>query len=591
MDEAIRVSEKKDMEEEFSFKKFFVPLTTVKVVHWLVIIGLAVYFKSLFNGFVWDDADQIVNNPLILHPSNIPYFFTHSTFYTGGAQSALSGLYYRPVMMVLFAAIASLWGLSPFAFHLVSVVLHIINSILVYFFMKKLFEIQKYRFSMHVSFVAAVLFLVHPANVESVAYISATSEVLYTFFLLIALLATISYGIGEKYTAVTLFIIFSGVTLSLFSKESGLLSILFSLLLAFFFFREKLKMLLIPNLLGCGLYCFFRFFLADLSAPQNNVGLPIAKASLSGRLLTLPYELFSYLRITFFPKDLHISQAYIVTSATAPKFYIPLVVVLLVVAGSLVFIFKARSKLLYFFTLWIFFALGLVLNIIMPLDFTVAERWLYLPLIGFFGIIALFLSHILSRGKKFQKKIAIGIVIIAAIAFSIRTIVRTLDWQNSLTLYRHDITLSRDSFELYTNYGSVLYNAGDIADSQKAYEKAIQLEPDDLWGLNDLGSIYANQGEYKKAIPLYQKSMSIAPSYASYENLAEIYYLTKKPQQVIPVIEKYLIVFPDSAKLNQLAALEYNALGKTDIAKVYARKSAQLDPSSGNIAPIMPLLR
>jgi hypothetical protein len=64
MEEIVHISEKKETEEEFSLKKFFVPLTSVKAVHFIVIIGLIVYCKSLFNGFVWDDGDQIVNHYL-----------------------------------------------------------------------------------------------------------------------------------------------------------------------------------------------------------------------------------------------------------------------------------------------------------------------------------------------------------------------------------------------------------------------------------------------------------------------------------------------------------------------------------------------
>ncbi|HVA96820.1 MAG TPA: tetratricopeptide repeat protein [Candidatus Acidoferrales bacterium] len=577
--------------EEFSFKKFFYPLTSVKAVHFIILTGLIVYFKSLFNGFVWDDADQIVNNPLILHLGNIPYFFTHSTFYTGGAQSALSGLYYRPTMMVLFALTASMWGVSSFMFHLNTIVLHIANSILIYFFIKKLLGVNKLKYAIPASFSAAMLYLVHPANVEAVAYVSATSELLYTFFLLVALNATLSFGFSSKYSFAKLLLIFISVTLSLFSKESALLTVLFVLFLSFFFFRGKIKILLIPSLLGVGLYSFFRFILSHLSAPQNNIGLPIAKAPLTQRLFTVPYELFSYIRIILFPKDLHISQAYIVTNPSSVQFYLPFFADFIMLFIGLYYLIRAKSRLLYFFTLWLCLSLGLVLNIIVPLDFTIEERWLYVPLIGVFGIAAVIFSNIFGSKWKFLKQISVVVVIIAIILFSLRTMIRIGDWVDSLTLYRHDIVLSHDSFELYTNYGSTLYSVGELAQSEDAYRKAIQLEPNDLWALNDLGSIYANQGDYKKAMPLYQKSMQIAPTYASYENLAEIYYLTEKPFQVIPVLKQYLQVFPNSAKLNQLTALEYSAVGEIDLAKAYARKSAALNSTSDNVTPLLPLLQ
>src|SRR3989344_8599675 len=96
----------------------------------LIVVPLIIYFPSLFNSFVWDDEEQVVNNVFIQNLSNIPYLFTSSTFNTGGA--GLSGFYYKPLMPVSFSLIFFVWKNNPFGFHLFDLLVHIGNGILVY---------------------------------------------------------------------------------------------------------------------------------------------------------------------------------------------------------------------------------------------------------------------------------------------------------------------------------------------------------------------------------------------------------------------------------------------------------------------------
>lgn len=553
-------------------------------ITFLVFVGLIVYFRVFLNGFVWDDQDQIINNPLIQHISNIPYFFTASTFTTGGSQLALAGAFYRPLMETVFSLVYVLWGLNPFGFHSFDIIVHIVNAILVFFFIKRILELQKCQFSKAAAFASSILFLVHPANVESVAYISATSEVMYSFFLLIALLTSMSFCSNEETSFIKLFLIFSAILASLFSKESGVISIVLILILTLLYFRNKFAPLAMASTLSLGVYSFFRFHIATLSANQQLSPVPMAHASLGQRLLTIPYELFSYLRLIFFPMSLHISQVDLITRGTDYRFYLLLPIVLLIFTVLGIFCIKLKliTKLLLFFLLWFFVSIVIVLNII-PLDFTLEERWLYLPLIGVFGIVSLFIVKALNSRHPLNRIITICILLVFFIAFSLRTMIRTFDWQNPLTLFSHDAVLSSNSAELLNNYGVALYTAGDHKRAKKEFIRALELAPDNLWTLNNLGSFYAQEGKYSQARPLYEKSIQKSPTAAAYENLAQIYFLTESPLNTMNLLRQALTIFPNSAKLNQLAALSSQALSATNDAKMYAQKSLQLDQSQDNI--------
>src|SRR5438552_923030 len=95
-------------EEDFSIKSYFVPLTSFKAIYLIAIIGLIVYFNSLFNGFVWDDLSNILFNPQIrsLNINNIL-----------GNGIVNSGLQYRPVVNLYFSLMYALFKDTPFPYH------------------------------------------------------------------------------------------------------------------------------------------------------------------------------------------------------------------------------------------------------------------------------------------------------------------------------------------------------------------------------------------------------------------------------------------------------------------------------------------
>src|ERR1039458_5774375 len=96
-------------EDNFSLKQYFTPLTNVKAIHFIIILGFIVFLNGLFNNFIGDDFEQIINNPYVHSLNNIFIFFSGSTFYNGNSQG-LIGSFYRPIMTVFYAVIYTLFG-------------------------------------------------------------------------------------------------------------------------------------------------------------------------------------------------------------------------------------------------------------------------------------------------------------------------------------------------------------------------------------------------------------------------------------------------------------------------------------------------
>ena len=165
----------------------------------ILLLALSVFFvyaNTLLNGFVWDDEEQIVNNTVIRNWGNLPYVLTSSTFYAGGA--GLSGGFYRPVLSFCNMLNYSVWGLDPLGYHLFQIFFHFINAVLVYVLLKMIFYDRKVSNGDIVAFLAALMFAVHPANVESVAYIGSIGEIFYVLFLLSGMIVLLKGVISGK---------------------------------------------------------------------------------------------------------------------------------------------------------------------------------------------------------------------------------------------------------------------------------------------------------------------------------------------------------------------------------------------------------
>jgi hypothetical protein len=213
----------------------------------------------------------------------------------------------------------------------------------------------------------------------------------------------------------------------------------------------------------------------------KNSTIPIALLSFSERLINIPAIIFYYLQTFFYPAQLSIDQQWIVTSLSFSDFYLPLFgdilfLIFLLVFG--VYIFKKKRKLLnlyLFFVIWFFLGIGLVIQIF-PLDATVSDRWFYFPIVGILGILGI-LFQTLQTKKKITRNLIVGIAFVSISLLSIRTMVRNTNYVDQLTLFSHDAAISRNGFDLENQLGAMYYQANNIAESRKHFQRAVAEMP------------------------------------------------------------------------------------------------------------------
>lgn len=543
---------------QFFQKKF----PNYKIILLLCIATLAIYANSLQNDFLWDDEEQIVNNQLIRSSENLGQVL-FSDPGNSGQGSATNG-FYRPLMSLSYFLNFQVWNLNPIGFHLFQLVFHILNVLLVFFVFKKLFELLKIKSSQPWAFIISLFFALHPANTEAVVYLGAVGEVLFAFFVLLATKKILNgvnlerKEIAEKNIWIASLFVFLGMT----AKETAIIYFAVALVFIWLFVRPKLKVyinFLTSSFVSVLAYVLLRFFIAGIYFNSNHP-VPIAKASFLERLMTIPAEIVTYLKITFWPISLSIYKNFVVYDFSDIKFLGNLVF-LVALAIALFWWIKNKSqhkKLSLFFVLWFLLFLLPVLNIF-PLNMTLAERWLYLPMLGILGFLAINISPFyfkLSKNFKLILKICLAIILLL---MATRVIARNQNWENGLILYGHDITIQKQNANLENNYGVELFRVGKIEEAQEHFEKSVALQNDWSVSQNNLGVIYQRQNNLSKAKKQYQKAMSLSDYYLAYQNYAGVLILLENLQEAKTFLEQEALPrFQTNSTLwSQLALVYY----------------------------------
>ncbi|MFA5933207.1 MAG: tetratricopeptide repeat protein [Microgenomates group bacterium] len=544
----------------------------------IIIIGLVVFANALFNGFVWDDEEQILNNVLVHSFSNFFSFFSGSTFNTGGSGT-LGGLYYKPLMTAAFSLIYTFFGTSAFFFHLFQILLHITNAIFVFLIFRVIFQVKS---SNSISFILAVIFLIHPINVEAVSYISCLQDILFFFFGIIAFWLIVTKRIVSIRSHVLLF----GLMLSsLLSKETGILFILVDTLYVFLFSRKQLKNILITAFLSVSAYSFLRFVIAGIFFNKHGL-TPISTLPFFERLLSVPKISIFYFKTFFYPNDLAISQHWVVRSLSLSDFYLPLSlsIIILGLFGIMLYIFYSKKsdffKTYIFFLIWFLAGMIMHIQIVFPLDMTVSERWFYFPMTGLLGLISVIFLQI--KLNKLTKKVLVVLLILLLLLLSFRTIIRNGDWKDGLTLYSHDVLFSTNTFDIENNFGVELFRAGRFEEAGKHFEASTKIAPNWWTNWNNLGAVEERNGNLENAKKYYQKAIDNGRYYLAYQNLAKIYLIKDGPEKSKVFCEESLKSLPNNAELWAILAISEYKLNDHDKAVKAAQNAYTLEQSQQN---------
>lgn len=558
---------------DLGFKDLFLPLTTKKAIIFIFITGFIVFFNSLFNGFVGDDKGQFVGNSLTHSLGNVLRIF-HTILQANSTSTNSILSFYRPVTFTIIAVITTLFGQSAFFFHLTQIFIHIANSVLVYIIFKK--HIQNTP-----AFFAAIVFLIHPVNSETVSYISDLQDTLFMFFGLISLeISTFKLRWAYKLSLLSITLL-----ASILSKETGFLFFIIVPFYSLLFSQKNRLYVLFPTSISFIIYFFLRFSSAPVATFTVSPS-EITMLTLTQRLLSAPKIIFHYLQIFVFPSNLALGWNWTVDKLTPADFYFPLLIDLIFFISLVSFLYylhrkKSKLKKAYiFFSTW--FLVGLVAHIqLVPLDFTVADRWLYFPMVGLLGLILCVGLSILCDRRKVIKDATVLVLCGLLVGFGIRTIVRNSNFYNDTTLYSHDLRVIPNNYVLENTLGVAYLFNDDLNAAKVHFERSIYLNKhSQSW--NGMGIIHAKSGDLKKARQYFLNSIKLSNhgEYTlAYDNLVRIDLLLNNLPEARQMGKQAVTKFPHEATFWLLLAITEYKLGNEHEALLNVQKATALDSS------------
>ncbi len=513
----------------------------------IIFLGLSVYLNSLKGTLFWDDEVTVVNNIFIRHP--IKYLGKiFSASYHSGAGETLN--FYRPLTTLFFAFDYQIWRLNPFGYHLSNVALHILNGILIFFLLRRIFA--TYLLGM----CCAILFLVHPINSEAVNYISNRSDLLMLFFFLTAFYSYLFYRERGRWffllVALVLYIF------SILSKEMGLILPFF--LLAYeviYTHKRKLASLSSFGVVFTGYVILRASLLNFLNINLLTQGAQVIPYSqdIIFRSLVFAKAFLTYVRLFFLPLNLHMEydMPYIRSTLDYEAWAILLFLLSLAV---IIFYFGRKKKEIIFGQLWFIFGLLPVSGIIIPINNVVSEHYLYLGSVGFFIVIAAIFLSLWRSSPSFLKLSMTGFGAVILVTISTLTFLRNRDWREPLNMYLDIIGKTKYSFRAYNNAGVEYFRRGNFEEAEKYFWRSLEILPTYAEALNNLGVIYERRGDFAEAQRLYRESVELKPDYAlARNNLANVYLRSNKISEAKKQLEETLKFYPYDSEAQRLLDL------------------------------------
>ena len=571
---------KVDLQKTASVIMFF-PIIT------LLLVSLAVYLNTLSANFVYDDILQIVNNPWITDIRNIPTIFSESVW--SFKRLSISN-YYRPMMHIVYMLNYHLFGLKPWGFHLVNILFHCGASILVFLLIRRLLTAQgSAKSSVYLSppFIAAILFAVHPIHTEAVSWIAGLPDVAFTFFYLLSLYLYILFREGVKSGYLLSILSFSMATL--FKEPAITLPIM---LVAYDYLVKKSDGTIIaaikryiPYAVVSGVYLLVRYFALRSLVPSSSY------SSLSTyQLIINVFPLFrEYLTGLLWPFDLnfwHIFQP--ISSLFEAQGVIAVVVtaIFLVVAMAA----YRKNRLLFFSLLFVVVPLAPVFYIKAINGKPFAERYLYLPSVGYVLLLAIFLSWGKEKLPRVAKSITIVFIVIVGL-YAVGTITRNNVWKDDLNLWADTVMKSPDSAAVHNELGNVYVSRGLLDKAVAELQIALRLSPNTAPVHYSLANVYASQGQLDKAAAEYQSAIQLKPNFAdAHNNLATMYVSQGLMDKAVAEFQTALRLNPDYAEAHDNLGGVYVTQGLLDKAEGEFQAALRLNPdyakSHNNLATV-----
>ncbi len=503
--------------------------------------------------------------------------------------------YWHPLTWLSHMLDCQLFGLNAGAHHLVNVVLHILNTLLLFSVLRRMTQAP-----WRSGFVAA-LFALHPLHVGSVAWVAERKDLLSATFWMLTMGAYVLYC--EQPTRKRYWSALGLYVLGLMAKPM-LVTLPFVLLLLDYWPlgrtrwadavagskpKASLKQLLLEKI------PFLAVALASSVVTvlgHRNAGAvrSLERTPLNARVANTVVSYVRYIERTCWPRGLSVFYPY---QTWSPYAVMGGLVVLIGVSGA-VFWWRRRHPCLVVGWLWYLGVLGPVNGLVQVGDQSIADHYTYLPLIGLFLMAAWCFEGALP-GQRFRSTMTVIVAIGLLGASVLLSRIQVGYWKDNETLFRHALDVTRDNAVAHFSLGNALLDAGKTEEAIMHYREAARISPGYANVHNSLGIALAQEGKLPEATEQLELAVQLKPDFAeAHYNLGHALVLQGKMQEAADQFSEELRITPDDAEAHDNLGNALAALGKVHEAVSQYEQTLQLTPDNpdaqNNLARLLSVL-
>jgi len=584
----------------------------------IVIATLIAYEPIRHNGFVsYDDSKYITQNPDIKAPitwQSLGRAFIKPHFHM-----------WHPLTTITHMLDYQLFGLNPLGHHLVSLLLHIVNTML-------LFQILvNMTGSIWTSAFVAAVFVLHPIQVESVAWAAERKTVLSGLFWLLTMAAYIRYTRKPSAGRYILLLLVFGLCIL---TKPVVVTLPAALLLLDYWPLDRVKWsrqikrlpkekdqqevsvwrLIIEKI---PLFVLSAILSAITFAVQQQGGavITLEKWPLDIRIANMFVSYIRYIGKVIWPSRLAV--LYPSLRSNLPKATVGICVLLFILISAFSIYIGRRRKYIAMGWLWYVGTLVPVIGLVQAGVQAMANRYMYIPMLGLLIIIAWAVKDFVANRPRCKKIMAVlaAVVLLSAIILT-RTQVRY--WRNSMALFEYALKVTENNATAENNYGALLFEAGRLDEAVLHLSKAVRISQSFFEARYNLGQSLLKQGKpseaiacfnelikhkqdsaqvyyhlamalimqkkYDDAIEYLDKSLTLDPQFSeAHREIGTLLLARGKINEAIPHLNEALRMGINKAKIYAYLGTAYNQLGKYELAIRNWSRAAELKPDSADV--------
>jgi tetratricopeptide (TPR) repeat protein len=589
------------------------------LIYFLLVIAAAtlVYSNHFNNAFHFDDSHAVENNLFIRDIKNIPLFFKDATTFS----SLPSNQSYRPIVSASLAI--DYWlgkGYNMFYFHLSSFIIFILQGVIMFFFIFRIFNISyKNNWNFYFAAVAVAWYLLHPANAETINYVIARSDLQSTFFIVLGFIFYVFSPFCKKNHLYLIPVLIGGL-----AKPTA---VMFAPLLFFYvlLFEENMSLyqifkkqyfsqlwIVIKKTIPSFIFCVVMYKFIDHFTPAT---WESGGRSVYSYLITQPFVIVHYFTTFFFPFGLSADTDWEPLQKMGDiRFFIGCAFILLMIAIAFLFSKDKRLRPVSYGILWFFLALVPSSSVI-PFAEVLNDHRIFFPYVGLVISVCWTAGLLVMKYKKYFTKLSVRYEVVVAIAvmvilsgYSYGTYQRNKVWNTEESLW-YDVTLkSPKNARGLMNYGLSRMAKGDYKEAERCFTKALTMWPyysalhinmgvlknatgdkegaetyfknatqygghqPDTWYF--YGNFLSSQKRYTEAVPMLEKCVELAPaSIGGRSALMRAYNDTGEWDKLNTLAQSTLQIMPDNEEARQYLEASKNKKGKIEMMAEDARKA------------------